>query len=138
MDGAIDTRGGGVAAASWSRRGQWAIRAALVAGMLAAWLMLGGSSAALAASPPTPTDLQERGWTCRDLPWLPVIPCFNPGTGAPVPGGAPAYAVRVYDRSGAFLNTSHMIRGDLYRGQPCGTGTYRHLALIGYYECVHP
>jgi hypothetical protein len=31
----------------------------------------------------------------------------------------------------------HLIRADLYAGQPCGDHPYVFRALIGYYECVH-
>jgi hypothetical protein len=35
--------------------------------------------------------------------------------------------------------TRHLIRDDLYSGQPCAPGgePYVHRGLIGYYECVH-
>ena len=32
----------------------------------------------------------------------------------------------------------HLIRADLYRGQPCGSdGAYILIGLIGYYRCDH-
>jgi hypothetical protein len=46
----------------------------------------------------------------------------------------------MFDRtSGEFLLTGHLIRADLYRGQPCGSGgePYAFLAPIGYYMCTH-
>jgi hypothetical protein len=45
-----------------------------------------------------------------------------------------------FDRSsGEFIYTGHLIRGDLYSGQPCAPGDepYDFRGLIGYYECVH-
>jgi hypothetical protein len=53
---------------------------------------------------------------------------------------APTYDFLGFDRTtGEFLYTGHLIRGDLYAGQPCAPGSdpYVYRALIGHYECVH-
>ena len=93
----------------------------------------------------SPEQLQAHGWTCFSPPppAPDVISCFNPGLGPPFPGNPdprPSYNVLVFDRtSGEFLGTAHLIRQDLYRGQPCvGGEPYRFIPRIGYYECVRP
>jgi hypothetical protein len=88
------------------------------------------------------TQLAAAGWTCFTPPPRPdLIACYNPGQGRPLPGNpdpAPTYNVHTFSSaSGEFLSTGHLVRADLYRGQPCGTEPYMFLALIGYYECVH-
>jgi hypothetical protein len=42
-------------------------------------------------------------------------------------------------RSTGFIGTAHLIRDDLYEGQPCPQtgGAYFHIAVIGYYRCEH-
>lgn len=91
----------------------------------------------------TSTKLADAGWTCFVPPSASDrIVCFNPGVGRPFPGNpdpAPSYHFLGFDRTtGEFIDTGHLIRADLYRGQPCAPGSepYRFLALIGYYECV--
>ena len=95
------------------------------------------------ADPLSPEKLRARGWTCFSPP--PPAPnvtsCFNPGHGRPFPGNPdppPSYTALVFDRaSGEFLTTAHLIRADLYAGQPCAGGEpYRFIPLIGYYECA--
>ena len=89
-------------------------------------------------------QLDAHGWTCFVPPPVPdQVACFNPGQRRPVPGdpdARPSFTVLQFDSSGEFLFTVHLIRADLYRGQPCGPGgePYRFIALIGYYECAHP
>jgi hypothetical protein len=39
--------------------------------------------------------------------------------------------------TGEFVETVHLIRDDLYHGQPRGDHPYVFRALIGYWECVH-
>lgn len=90
----------------------------------------------------TAEQLAAQGWTCFTPPPRPdLVACYNPGQGRPIPGDpdpAPAYSVHTFSSSsGEFLATGHLIRADLYRGQPCGKDSYNFLALIGYYECVH-
>jgi len=88
-------------------------------------------------------QLESQGWIC--VPFAPAnrYSCFNPGLGRPFPGNPdprPSYSFLAFDlTTGAFLYTGHLIRADLYGGQPCAPGTdpYAFRALIGYYECVH-
>jgi hypothetical protein len=92
------------------------------------------------AQGPSRENLVAQGWTC-------IAPanrwsCFNPGVGRPFPGDpdpAPSYQFLSFDlTTGGFLYTGHLIRQDLYSGQPCAPGgdPYVFRALIGYYECV--
>lgn len=107
------------------------------------------SLAALVATPAraeglTRDKLEAHGWSCVVHPF--AAPtwylCFNPGVGRPFPGNpdpAPTYSALVFDiGSGAYVGTAHMIRGDLYAGQPCGSSgsPYGYLPGIGYYDCL--
>jgi hypothetical protein len=86
-------------------------------------------------------QLDAQGWDCFVPPPRPdLVACYNPGLGRPFLGSPrPTYSVLVFSSSsGEFLNTAHLIRADLYHGQPCGTESYNFLARIGYWECVHP
>ena len=90
----------------------------------------------------TSDQLAAQGWTCFTPPTRPdLVACYNPGQGRPIPGNpdaAPTYSVHTFSSStGEFLSTGHLIRADLYKGQPCGKDPYVFLALIGYYECIH-
>jgi hypothetical protein len=95
----------------------------------------------------TKEQLLAHGWTCVPFPLPPATPtrysCFNPGLGRPFPGNPdprPEYTFVAFDAvSGDFIYTGHLIRGDLYNGQPCAPGgdPYVYRMLIGYYECVH-
>lgn len=117
----------------------------------AAITMLAAAAAAVLACLATPAraggvtrqQLEAHGWTC--VPFLPAnrYSCFNPGLGRPFPGNPdsrPSYTFVAFDiSSGGFIYTGHLIRQDLYHGQPCAPGrdSYDFRALIGYYECVH-
>ena len=92
----------------------------------------------------TPEQLAAAGWTCFSDPVLPRTVCTDPGHGRPVsppdPNGPPAYNFKVFNRSdGTFLGTIHLIRADLYNGQPCPPlgGAYALIPPIGYYKCEH-
>ena len=90
----------------------------------------------------TPAQLQEHGWTCVVPPPFPdLIACFEPGRGRPFPGNPdprPSYTSHVFlGATGEFLWTVHLIRDDLYQGQPCGDHPYVFRPAIGYWECVH-
>lgn len=117
--------------------GQW--RLALAAGLVC---MAGLVSASAHAGGVNPEQLAAQGWTCFVPPPFPdQIACFNPGLGRPFPGNPdprPSYTALSFDRtSGEFLHTAHLIRQDLYQGQPCTDGEpYRFIPLIGYYECA--
>ena len=91
----------------------------------------------------TKEQLEAHGWTC--VPFAPAqrFSCFNPGQGRPSPGNPdprPSYTFLGFDTTtGEFLYTGHLIRADLYAGQPCAPGEepYTFRGAIGYYECVH-
>ena len=112
--------------------------------VLAALVALAGALTAPAqAESVTREQLEAHGWTC--LPFAPAnrYSCFNPGLGRPFPGNPdprPSYSFLAFDlTTRAFIYTGHLIRADLYSGQPCAPGTdpYVFRALIGYYECIH-
>jgi hypothetical protein len=94
------------------------------------------------AEPVNRENLIAHGWTCVEFAPANRWSCFDPGVGRPFPGNpdpAPSYNFLGFDRTtGEFLYTGHLIRGDLYAGQPCAPGNdpYVFRALIGYYECV--
>jgi hypothetical protein len=107
-----------------------------------------GAAAALivvapgAAENVTPAELQAKGWTCFVPPNLPdTIVCGNPAHGLPPvppdPNGRPSYSFLLFSLDGSFRANVHMIRGDLYRGQPCPQtgGEYVFNPLNGYYRC---
>jgi hypothetical protein len=90
----------------------------------------------------TSDQLAAQGWACFTPPPRPdLVACYNPGQGRPFPGNpdpAPTYNVHTFSSSsGEFLSTGHLVRADLFRGQPCGKDPYVFLGLIGYYECTH-
>jgi hypothetical protein len=95
------------------------------------------------ADGPTRADLVAHGWTCVEFLPANRWSCFNPGLGRPFPGNPdprPSYTFLAFDRSSEdFIYTGHLIRQDLYSGQPCAPGDdpYVFRPLIGYYECVH-
>jgi hypothetical protein len=104
----------------------------VVAAMLAAPAQGGG---------PTSEQLSAAGWTCFQPPVSPpFIVCANPGLGRPFPGNPdppPAYTLMRFALDGTYLGKVHLIRADLYAGQPCAPGgdPYVFNPRIGYYEC---
>jgi hypothetical protein len=113
-----------------------------VLGVLAATAIAASLAVAPAAtaSGPTVDQLTNAGWTCMSSPVVPRIVCSNSGLGFPAvpadPDGGPAFSHIIFSLDGTFLGTAHLIRADLYRGQPCGRdGTYFFIGLIGYYRC---
>lgn len=97
---------------------------------------------AATASGPTVGQLTNAGWTCMSSPVVPRIVCSSPGLGFPAvpadPDGRPAYSHIIFSLDETFLGTVHLIRADLYGGQPCGRdGAYILIGLIGYYRCDH-
>jgi len=115
----------------------------ILAALAATIAAVGTVTAAAGAEGVTREQLESHGWTC--VPFAPANrwSCFEPGLGRPFPGNpdpAPSYTFLGFDQTtGAFLYTGHLIRGDLYAGQPCAPvgEPYVFRALIGYYECVH-
>jgi hypothetical protein len=99
--------------------------------------------AAETAAGVTPAQLTNAGWTCFLDPGAPRIVCSDPGHGRPTvppdPSGPPSYNFKIFGLDGSFRGTSHLIRADLYRGQPCprSGGQYFFIAPIGYFRCEH-
>jgi hypothetical protein len=90
----------------------------------------------------TPDQLVAAGWICFLDPGAPRTVCSDPGHGRPIPGdpnAPPSYNFKLFTLDGSFIGTSHLIRADLYRGQPCplSGGPYLFIPPIGYYRCEH-
>ena len=120
-------------------------RAAALLGLTGALAVVGVTAGTgLAQGGPSRENLEAQGWSCVLHPFAAPrwYRCFNPGVGRPFPGNpdpAPTYSSLMFDiGSGAFVGTGHMIRGDLYSGQPCepSGALYAYLPLIGYYDCI--
>ena len=110
--------------------------AALVAGAALAGVATANAEAV------SPAQLQAHGWTCFVPPPFPdTIVCGNPAHGLPPvpadPDGRPSYSFLLFELDGSFRSTVHMIRADLYRGQPCPQtgGLYAFNPANGYYRC---
>ena len=96
-----------------------------------------------AAGGVTSAELRERGWTCFVPPPFPdTVVCGNPAEGLPPvppdPNGRASYSFVLFDRaSDEFRGTVHMLRADLYHGQPCPQtgGPYVFNPANGYYRC---
>jgi hypothetical protein len=119
------------------RRGMFmAAVAALIAGALVV-------VAPASADDVTPAQLLAQGWTCFvPAPFPDTVVCGNPAHGLPPvppdPQGRPSYSFLYFDRvTGEFRGTIHMIRADLYSGQPCPQtrGLYVFNPANGYYRC---
>jgi len=107
--------------------------------------VIGVTAGPALAQGPSPAQLAEQGWTC----FVPPVPgigvrCFNPAQGQPpvppVEDGRPSYTAMAWTPAGEFEGHVHLIRADLYHGQPCEPkgGPYVFIPLIGYYECLRP
>ncbi len=112
--------------------------ALVIAVGLAALAVVGGAT----AKGVTPEQLMAAGWTCVLDPGAPRTVCGDPGHGRPVPGdpnAPPSYNFKLFTLEDEFIGTSHLIRADLYHGQPCPpTGApYVFIPPIGYYRCEH-
>jgi hypothetical protein len=92
----------------------------------------------------TPEALAAAGWDCFLTPPFVVPPrivCANPGLGRPFPGNPdppPAYTLPTFDLGGNYLGKVHLVRADLYHGQPRSPSgdAYVFRAAIGYFECL--
>ena len=116
------------------------LRVATAIAALAASLV---AAAAATAEGINPQQLVRAGWTCFNDPANPRVVCSDPGHGRPVipaPADRPAsYNFKIFSLDGTFVGTLHLIRDDLYQGQPCPQtgGLYFHIEVIGYYRCEH-
>jgi hypothetical protein len=118
-------------------------RAVGLFGLMGAFAVTGVTAGPGLAQGPSPAQLAEQGWTC----FVPPVPgvgmrCFNPAQGRPpVPPAADArasYSGLAWTPAGEFQGHVHLIRADLYHGQPCaqtGGDPYVFRAAIGYFEC---
>ena len=96
----------------------------------------------LAQGGPSPAQLAEQGWTCvaPPIPWVGTR-CYHPGEGhppvPPVENGRATYTTMDWAPNGEFLGHTHLIRPDLYAGQPCQAtgGPYAFNPILGYYQC---
>jgi len=119
------------------RRTKWLVATVVLAVTLATAL-----AAVATAEGVTPEQLQAQGWSCFVPPNLPdTIVCGNPAHGLPPvppdPDGRASYSFLLFTLDGNFRANVHMIRADLYNGQPCPqTGSdYEFNPLNGYYRC---
>jgi len=103
-----------------------------------------GAELVAGASSPSPQDLAAQGWWCRPVPSDPTkTQCSPPNQGFPIApppdDRPPSYSILLWDAEG-FLGQVVLIRPDLYHGQICKAygQPYRYIALVGYYECLHP
>ena len=87
-------------------------------------------------------DFAGRGWNCRTPNNGPVTVCSPPNQPVviPPPADRPPTVMLKRWTNGVFDANVLWIRPEFYSGQICGpTGeAYRFLAIVGYYECVHP
>ena len=114
----------------------------LLAALVAATAFVGTAVSGAHGQGVTRAQLEAHGWTCVVPPPFPDrVACFDPGRGRPFPGNpdpAPSYSALSFSGvSGELLYTVHLIRDDLYHGQPCGNESYVFRAPIGYWECEH-
>lgn len=109
-------------------------------GFALAGALIGAQSAG--AGGPSLEQLTSAGWTCFRDPGAPRMVCSDPGHGRPVigdPDPPASYNFKIFTLEGAFVGTAHLIRSDLYSGEPCPQtgGLYFFIAPIGYYRCEH-
>jgi hypothetical protein len=103
--------------------------------------VFGVAAAAATADGVTAAQLQAQGWACRIPAGETLLNCRSPGS-EPLPAGPTEVNFLVFDATGTtFLGTEHLIRSDLYAGQPCQgtpTGAYEFIPVgPGYYGCYH-
>ena len=117
-------------------------RLPLLAALLAVAIAAVAVVAPAAAEGVTPAQLRAHGWTCFVPPPFPdTVVCGNPAHGLPPvpadPDGRPSYSFLLFGLDDSFRGTLHMIRADLYRGQPCPQtgGLYVFNPANGYYRC---
>ncbi|HEX2461688.1 MAG TPA: hypothetical protein VHJ58_16205 [Vicinamibacterales bacterium] len=108
-----------------------------LAAVLAPLSVLAATAAAV-----TPAQLTKAGWACFTDPGAPRIVCSDPAHGRPVvgdPSPPASYNLKAFTLDGAFIGTIHLIRSDLYNGQPCPQtgGQYFPITVLGYHRCEH-
>lgn len=123
-----------------ARRRGWQGTAALVS--IVAAIAAGALAGSARAERPTLETLAAQGWSCFTPPGAPRTVCGNPGLGRPPlppgPADRPSYMLLAFALDGSYLGTIHLIRADLYAGQPCGsTGAVYAVLPNGYRECRH-
>jgi hypothetical protein len=117
------------------------MRRTLVSTLLVAAILL-SFAAPVGAARVNPVSLTDAGWTCA--PVLGAVHCFPTGQGATTAtisalvfaGTDPTSA------KAAFLGAEHLIRADLFAGQPCPTDPptfqytdLRPIAGLPYFAC---
>jgi hypothetical protein len=119
-------------------------RAVVLLCLTGAFAVVGLTAGPGLAQGPSPAQLAEQGWTCFVPPVAGAgVVCFNPAEGRPpIPPlgeeGRASYMVMRWTPAGEFAGHVHLIRPDLYAGQPCPQtgGLYVLNPRIGYYECL--
>src|SRR6266508_5013559 len=116
-------------------RSRWGFILALAASTLA----FNAAAATASGDGLTAAQLKAQGWTCVLVPDENLLHCRTPGS-EPLVAGPTELDFLVFDASGAtLLGTEHLIRSDLYHGQPCNgtpTGPYEFIPRgPGYYAC---
>jgi hypothetical protein len=126
----------------------------IVAGLLMVGMVLGAYSASpgdakekgggavtqAASRGLTVETLLKAGWSCFQ-PSPERIVCAVPGLGLPpfppVADSSPTFEFLGFDPvTHEYIGITHMVRQDLYAGQPCeGGGPYTLIPFLGYYEC---
>jgi hypothetical protein len=96
----------------------------------------------LASGGRTDETLAKAGWTCIQ-PGNGLVLCAPPGLGLPsippVADGQPTYDITAFTLDHEFVHHVHLLRPDLYHGQPClGGEPWAYVDFLGYYECIIP
>ena len=116
--------------------------------LVAVGALLAMPMSASAAGGLSPQQLNDRGWTCFNVPTLGVH-CAPPGQAFPPtkPTAQLLYFFNTTDPTSStpdFSGTETLMRDDIYRGQPCPTdpaadGGYHFLGDLGagveYWAC---
>jgi len=105
----------------------------------------GLSMSALGSSNATMAQAQAAGWDCNPqvliVGYYHCAPPGKPSVLDMIMGNtdAPSIVLRVYHPSGVFAGTEHLMRADLYAGQPCPQDNLEEWELLpfGYRACHH-
>lgn len=119
-------------------RGPLALAAPLVAAGVLAIGASGSSNATMAQA-------QAAGWDCNPqvliVGYYHCAPPGKPSVLDMIQGktNAPSIVLRVFTPFGVFAGTEHLMRADLYRGQPCPQDNLATWDLLpfGYRACHH-